>query len=226
MARKRLGEILIEAGIITPEKLQLALKEQQRWGGQLGEIFVKKGMVSEKVLVQALSKQLKFPIVDVSKLTLNTELKNLVPESFASQHCLIPFRKDGKFLDIAMSRPVNIAIMDELRIRTQMNIRPHLAGPSEITKAIQVNYGYGGSMHESRYFQNNEIDFELDTPIPRARTNNDTELREAEIVALQKRLLKLEGLVARDENVIRRLMGLLIKKGVATREEILEAINH
>lgn len=224
MARKRLGEILVDAGVLSQEKLQLALKEQQRWGGQLGEVLVKKQMVSEKVLVQALSKQLKFPIVDVSQVKIDSTLKTLVPENVASQHCLLPFRKDGNFLDLAMSRPVDMAVMDELRIRTQLNIRPHLAGPSAIQKAIQANYGYGGSVYDSGFHPSNEIDFELDTPIP--PTKRDGVLREAEITALQKRLLKLEGLVARDENVIRRLMGLLIKKGVATREEILSAINH
>jgi type II secretory ATPase GspE/PulE/Tfp pilus assembly ATPase PilB-like protein len=230
MARKRLGEILIDAGILTQEKLMLALKEQQRWGGQLGGILVEKGFLTEKSLIQALSHQLKFPIVSVAGLKIKDELKKLVPENVVKEHNLIPVKSDGKFLDVAMSSPLNVAIIDELRIRTQLNIRPLLAEPSTIEKAIRENYGVSG-IGTGIIHNNNEVTFDFDDDEPENSTQSQSKelsgerLRNAEVLALQQRISKLEGLVARDENVIRKLMGLLIAKGVASREEVLEAIS-
>jgi hypothetical protein len=235
MARKKLGEILIQAGVMDQAGLRAALVEQRRWGGQLGRILVDMKLINEDTLVQALSHQLNFPVVNLDKQAVSPEAIELVPVDLADQHRLIPFNLEGKFLDVAMSDPTNLGIIDELRIRTQLNVRPYLAGPHMIERALARYYKRGRGMLGLGGPSYGAVDaIELDrgdgaarvagaaAPPPRHAT--PTGERDAEIFALQERISKLEALVVRDEDVLRKVLGLLVEKGVATREEILERI--
>ena len=248
MARKRIGEILVQAGILDNAGLRAALAEQRRWGGQLGRVLIDMKLVSEEALVRALSHQMNFPTVDLDKLDVADATLELVPGELAEQHSLIPFNLDGKFLDVAMSDPTNLGIIDELRIRTQLNVRPYLAGPKMIERALARCYGIGPVTiaRDIRAAHNRASpgeplaasipSIEFDKPAgnpsgPAAAANpastpasDRADDRDAEIRALQLRISQLEALVSRDEDVLRKLLGLLIEKGVATREEILERI--
>jgi type IV pilus assembly protein PilB len=249
VARRKLGEILIQAGVLDESSLRAALAEQRRWGGHLGRVLIDMHLVSEDVLVQALSHQLNFPVVNLDHRPIPPEILELVPAEMAEQYGLIPYHKEGKFLDVAMIDPTNLGIVDELRIRTQLNVRPYLAGPKALERAIAHYYGRGfgaatgtrgGGMsaglvdfdpsesgrmevirsgvgqHEAPALAGS-VDIGLPKPTQPAG-------RDAEIRALQERISKLEALVARDEDVLRKLLGLLVEKGVASRDEILERI--
>lgn len=239
MSRKRLGEMLMEAGVLSQRQLQSALEEQKRWGGQLGKILVEQRAISESVLVKVLGTQLNFPTVDISGIRISKELTGLVPRNLAEQNNLLPFRRDGQFLDVAMSDPLRTGILDELRIRTKLNVRPYLAGPRSLARAINLAYGVSMDVEivdidqsevfttAGEYYQ----DMLMGDAETRARREpatppgqKTTPEHGAEVAALQQRLARLEALVARNEDVIRKLFGLLINKSVATREEILEAI--
>jgi len=262
MARKRLGEILMQAGVLDQAGLRAALSEQRRWGGHLGRILIDMKMVTEDALVQALSHQLNFPVVNISETDIAPEVLDLVPADLAERYAIIPFNLDGKFLDVAMSDPTNLGVIDELRIRTQLNVRSYLAGPKAIERALARYYGRGHAglpydVSNPRSRQNASAEhfpasvdvIELDTsggrqqapPTPSAsamrargielsqppRHSPETSpgtIRDAEVATLQARIQKLEQLVERDENVLRKLLVMLIEKGVCTREEILERI--
>jgi len=258
MARKKLGEILLAAGVIDAARLRTALMEQQRWGGYLGRILVEMKLVSEEVLVQALSQQLNFPAVNLDQREIPHEVLELVPGEVAEQHSMIPFALQGKFLDVALTDPTNMGIIDELRIRTQLNVRPYLAGPKMIERALANFYGRGqvavSLAMRSRVLEGpgasaagdprvaDAVDvLELDpavgagAPMPiemsaaqrRAQAfalNDSVEASGAAVANLQERLAKLEALIQRDEDVIRKLLSLLVEKGVASREEVLERI--
>ncbi len=220
MSRKRLGEILVDAGVITHRQLEHALYEQRRWGGQVGKILIDEGFVTEDILVRALGKQLNLPVVTLDGAQVDRETLATVSVHLAEQNGVFPFRIQGKFLDVAMSDPMNMGIIDELRIRTRLNVRPHLSGASEIDKAIRLHYKHDTDVGGI------DVDFgvEDDSDILHGRADDLEDMREAEIAALQRRLSALEALVKRDEDVIRKLLGLLADKGVASREEILAAI--
>ncbi len=220
MSRKRLGEILVDAGVINTRQLEHALYEQRRWGGQVGKILIDEGFVSEDILVRALGKQLNLPVVTLEGAKVDRETLATVTVQLAEQHGVFPFRLQGKFLDVAMSDPMNMGIIDELRIRTRLNVRPHLSGATEIDKAIRQHYKHDMDVGGI------DVDFgiEDDSDILHGRPDDLEDMREAEIAALQRRLSALEALVTRDEDVIRKLLGLLADKGVASREEILAAI--
>jgi hypothetical protein len=268
MARKRIGEILMQAGVLNENGLRSALVEQRRWGGQLGRILIEMKLVSEDVLVQALSHQMNFPVVNLEQVEFDPELLDLIPGELAEQHSIIPFKVEGNFLDVAMSDPTNLGIIDELRIRTRLNVRTYLAGPRAIEKAMGRFYGRGlgviseplgdrGPQSMSGAYrvrdQVDVLDLASDKRGPPAIPGTSsaegrlpdsaaqrraqafsmaknsapvaaTVEREAEILSLQERLAKLEALVTRDEDVLRKLLGLLVEKGIASREEILERI--
>lgn len=210
MARKRLGEILIEAGLISEANLQQALIEQRRWGGQIGKVLVEQGFVTEELLVRALAKQLGIPLVSLVEVEVEQRVLDTIGAELAEELGVFPFRFKDRVLDIAMSDPMKMGIIDELQIRTRLSVRAHLAGTQEIQDAIVRCYATA-------------IDVDFTESQETSQASDD--MRGAEIIALQRRLSALEALVARDEDVIRRLLGLLADKGVASREEILAAIS-
>ena len=244
--------MLVEAGVLSEQGLRSALNEQRRWGGTLGHKLVEMKLVSEADLVRVLSLQLSLPTIDLDNLHVAQAVLDLVPPEVASEHNLIPFAQQMKFLDVAMTDPTNLGILDELRIRTQLNIRPYLAGPRMVERALARFYGRGfAAAHRPELAIPVEGADVMDAPsepsvydglrtrprsrhasalAPRATTANveaaTTGLgtRDAEIDALQNRISRLEALLARDEEVLRKLLALLVEKGVATREEILERI--
>lgn len=257
MARKRLGEILLSAGVIDQGKLRAALVEQRRWGGPLGRVMVDMGIVSEEVLVQALSRQLNIPAVSLEGRSISESALDTLPGEICEQYSCLPFNIEGKFLDVAMSDPTNLSIIDELRIRTQLNVRSYLAGPKQIERALARYHGRGPasidgslagvdpSVRSGRFNTADVIDLERNAGNAQpagAREINAAGLRAQgmslykdpesgknitvppEIVNLQERIARLESLLARDEDVIRKLMALLIEKGVATRDEIVERL--
>jgi hypothetical protein len=174
-----------------------------------------------------------------------------------------------KFLDVAMLDPTNLGVIDEIRIRSQLNVRPYMAGPKMIERNIERYYG--ASTRMSAEFEIpivNEIPLKKDReevsmptdvrdglrtfpqraattgsqqafsdltrspaptgPPPLGPSIGPSELpvasRDREIDALQSRISMLEAIVQRDEAVLRKLLSLLIEKGIATREEIIERL--
>lgn len=253
MARKKLGEMLVEAGVISEQALRMALAEQRRWGGTLGRTLIDMKAISEQELVDALSQQLALPTIDLDNLEISPTVLELVPGELAEQYSVVPFAQPMKFLDVAMADPTNIGVIDELRIRTQLNIRPYLAGPKMIERAVATHYrrGFGRmNLRSNAAMQIDTADTFTISPSGDHLRPNPAEIeaarrreglrpspptrpppismpppsRDAEIDALQERISKLEALVERDEEVLRKLLALLVEKGVATREEILERI--
>src|SRR5688572_26589812 len=124
--RKKLGEILVQAGLLNDSQLRAALTEQRRWGGPLGRILVEMKVISEEAMVQALSMQLNLPGVNLEQKDIDSRVLDLVPGELAEQLSIVPFGAQGKFLDVAMVDPTNIAAIDTLRTKTRMNVRPYL----------------------------------------------------------------------------------------------------
>lgn len=276
MARKRIGEILIEAGIIDEDHLRAALVEQRRKGGPIGRALVELKLVAEETLVAALSRQLAVPVVDLDALEVPQAVVDLVPGEWAEAHGLVPFAQPMKFLDVAMSDPNNLRVLDELRVRTNLNIRAHLAGPKAIERALGRYYGRGlgrGSVNPRRRdtldVPRADDEMELVSPydptasrsVPTVGNPPSTANRArispssvppyaagaaaapapapgpaapgpaprgptyADMADLQERIAALEALVRRDEEVLKKLMGLLIEKGVATRDELVARLS-
>lgn len=144
-----LGKILLEREIITSEQLDAALKEQQRNPAFLGSILIRLGFIAEDKLFPILSEQLGVPYVKIKNLKIDREILEKVPARFASHYKLIPIRLEGKTLTVAVIDPLNLHILDDLRLLLGYEIKPVLAGETDIVDGIRRNYGIGASTIEA-----------------------------------------------------------------------------
>lgn len=144
--RKKLGEVLREAGLIDELQLESALSHQRTFGGQLGRILIDSGFLGEQQLVETLSRMLGVPRVELSGRTVSTELLALVPLDFAEKFHTVPValraEAKGDHLFVAMSDPTNLEAVDTLQFRTGKRVVPMIATESDVEGAIRRWY-YG-----------------------------------------------------------------------------------
>jgi len=138
--RGRLGELLIDAGVITPEQLAEALDKQRDSGELIGQILISMGYASEPAVLEALGKQLGLPVVTLSEHTVDPVALGKVPSEFAMRHQLIPLRSEDHTLTVAMANPLDVHPLDDLRLVTGCEIKPAIASPAEIKRAIEQFY--------------------------------------------------------------------------------------
>ncbi|EHM09894.1 LOW QUALITY PROTEIN: type II secretory pathway, ATPase PulE/Tfp pilus assembly pathway, ATPase PilB [Thermanaerovibrio velox DSM 12556] len=146
----RLGDILIQAGVLTESTLNAALKEQKVSSMRLGEILVKNGWVSEKHLAEALSRQLKVPLVSLARYKPTPEVLKVVPESMARRLEVVPLSllDNGKLL-VATADPLNVVALDELKMVTGREIELSIAMVSEIRRAFEQFYRVHTTLEEA-----------------------------------------------------------------------------
>lgn len=138
---KRLGEMLVLNSFITREQLNEALEEQKKSGLKLGQILIEKGFITEKQLLEFLSKQFSIKFIELSNLDLSPDIVSLIPESIARRYNLIAIKKDQNLLSVAMIDPLNIVVLDELKLMTGFNIEPIFSLEDDISSAIEKYYG-------------------------------------------------------------------------------------
>lgn len=139
--RKRLGELLLEAGKIKPEDLSKALSEQRKYGEKLGRVLVKMGLLTEREIIETLSTQLRVPIVNLDKLDIDPEVIKIVPPEIATAYMIIPIGRNLNVLKVATSDPLDITGIDEVSRVTKAELQIFLATESEIKRALQKYYG-------------------------------------------------------------------------------------
>lgn len=152
MARKinkRLGELLTEANILSPEQLSEALSHaRSQPGKRLGSILVEKGYISETKLQGFLSEQLRVPIVDLKKTPPDATLASLVPSSLIRKHRSLPFSKQGDILTVVTTDPLNIFAVDDFEELTGLEVKLALASDTDIETLMQSRYGVDEGMTE------------------------------------------------------------------------------
>jgi len=132
---------MVDIGIITAEQLEKALKIQQDSGGSLGEILISEGFITEDVFIAFLGKKSDISYVALSEYgSIDPKAIEKVSESLARRKNLIPLRIDGNTLTVAISDPMDIFAIDELKATTGMKIDIVLAVKDDIKKAIEENY--------------------------------------------------------------------------------------
>ena len=145
---KKIGEILIEQGLITQTQLNEALQEQKLTGEKLGEILIKKGLISQEELERCLTKQRGIAQFDLSNYIIELAVVKLIPEEFAQKYKLVPVFLVENTLTVAMSDPSNVFIIDELQRITKLIIEPVMAPELEIKKALDQYYGGSSTLQE------------------------------------------------------------------------------
>lgn len=140
--RKLIGEYLLEKGVITAAQLKKAVEEGKRTNRKIGEILIRQGFAGEQDIAQALSEQLGFTFVDLLTYQIEAEAVQLIPADAVSRLKAIPIFKVGNSLSVAMTNPLDVETIDELSsLSGGLRIKPVLATPTGIKKAIEKYYG-------------------------------------------------------------------------------------
>lgn len=138
---ERLGDLLVQEGLLTKESLAKALQEQAGTPGQrLGLTIVKMGLVPETAVVRMLARQFRMPAVDLSRFEVDTRLLKLIPAELASKHTVLPLKRDGRSLTVAIADPTSMSVIDDLKFITRYDIIPVLAGEYSMRSAIEKHY--------------------------------------------------------------------------------------
>ena len=138
--KKKLGEILKEAGLIDDFQLQTALSHQRNWGGKLGSILVEMEFVREEDLARVIAEKMGIPYVDLFDPEIPAASLSLIKVDVAKKYGVVPVRKEGSSIVIAMSDPLDMEAIDDLRFSTGLMVKPALALESEIKDAIGKYY--------------------------------------------------------------------------------------
>ncbi|MDM8545009.1 GspE/PulE family protein [Candidatus Venteria ishoeyi] len=164
-AHRKLGELLVEASIISQDQLKIALTDQKRNYQQLGKILVDLGFVSETVLRDFLSASYQQESIDLSQIVLDNEAIQMVPQSIAQRHTLLPVNYDAQknLLVVAMADTFNVIALDQLtaHLGNQIEVRPVLSSERVLLEAIDTAYGFDlsldGILHE---IETGEVDYQ------------------------------------------------------------------
>ena len=141
MAKRKIGEILIERGLITDNELDFALDMQKLSHEKLGEVLINNKITTPEDIAKALASQLDVEYVDLNKKNISGEMARVVRRNTAKQHHLIPLQKQGDVLYVAMEDPLNYYGMDEVRKATNLRVIPFIATKAAIEHAINSLYG-------------------------------------------------------------------------------------
>lgn len=183
---KRLGDLLIEVGLLTREQLDEALKIQRTTGKKLGEVLNDEKIVSEKQIIEALEFQLGVPHIDITKVSIDAECVKLIDETLAKRYLLIPLFKKGKTLTVAMSDPTNIFAIDDIRMSTGLEINPVIGTKKEIVASIEQYYDTENAKKALEEFEKDETLEEVEA----LNESELTQLNNAPVVKLVNSIIK------------------------------------
>ena len=134
---KKLGDLLVDTGLIDTKTLQQALEKQKVENKKIGQILMDMGKVDDIQIAKALSEQLKIPFVRLKQLKFSKEVIALVPPDMAENYLLIPLKETDKQLIVAMANPLEFYALDDLRFVTQKKIAVAVAPQRDILDALE-----------------------------------------------------------------------------------------
>ena len=137
---ERIGDLLVKEGLITRVQLDKALQEQRQNGTRVGYNLVKLGYVQEIELTKTLARQYKMPAVDLSKFEVDPKIVKLIPADLALKNLVLPLKRDGRTLTVAMADPTNFAVIDDLKFITRYDIFPVIAGEFTLRNTLDKIY--------------------------------------------------------------------------------------
>ncbi|RNF41276.1 type II secretion system protein GspE [Planococcus salinus] len=177
MTRRRLGDILIEQGLLTEDDLKETLQDKKN-DQKLGDALLQRGLITEQQLIETLEVQLGISHVSLFGYPFDPKLFNVVPKEFAKRNLLVPLKREGDKLYIAMTDPMDFITIDDLRLTTGFQIEPAIASKEDIVKTL------------AKYYEDESFD-ELLGELPQVTEEQQDELTDldAPIVRLVNQIL-------------------------------------
>ena len=149
----RIGQILIDSGVVTDEQLEEALVKQKSTKKRIADILVEDGVITEQQVCKALEKQLFIPYLDLDTVQIDTEqLGKIIPENLAQQYMVIPVSLDGRFLTVAIADPLNYKALNDIAIYTKLKIKPVIAEQTKISGKIREIYAAQKAYDDAKEF--------------------------------------------------------------------------
>ncbi len=222
--RKKLGDLLKEAGLIDDFQLEAALSHQRNWGGKLGAIIVELEFAREEEIARVIAEKLHISYENLFEPEIAPDIVEIIKPDIAKKFGVMPVRKEGKSLVLAMSDPMDIDTMDNIRFNTGMTIKPVLSMASEIKDAIR------------KYYDNEPVT-RKDVPAFReaAKAQGKMEIvREIPDISTveynqqfqqQQELQQLRQDVANQKTILDALTSLLIERGLILRNDLAKIID-
>ncbi|RWZ59929.1 type II/IV secretion system protein [Halobacillus fulvus] len=153
--RKRLGDILKEANLVSEHQIEETL-EMKKDGQKLGDALLERGLITEQQLIEVLEFQLGFPHVSLYRYPVDTSLLNIVSKEFATRNMVMPLKKEDNELTLAMNDPMDYYTIDDLEMATGLQILPVIAAKEEIS--LTINKYYNTSQNDERQLEDEDSD--------------------------------------------------------------------
>ncbi|MDA8307416.1 MAG: type IV-A pilus assembly ATPase PilB [Deltaproteobacteria bacterium] len=189
---KKIGELLVQEGLVTTDQLNRALDEQRHSGERLGAALVKHGVIDENTLCEFIARQFNCPQVSLSRLTVRKEIAGLIPLDIMHKYQAVPFGLMGNTLHVAMPDPGNLFIIDDIRFLTRKNIQIHVASDSVIKQVIGTFFTEDDSLEDILGTLKDEVDVDL------VQASDEMDLSTLENAAEQAPVVKLVNLILMD----------------------------
>jgi hypothetical protein len=227
--------VLLEQGAITKEQLENALALQQKTKQKLGELLLEQGILSEELFLKALSEALHTQALTFAQLKPDPAALKLLKPAFCSQHQVFPlgFESQGgrRRLVVALADPLNLRLLEETAFLAGMAISPRLAGPTGIRRAIAEHYHGVRATGESGEFvilrgagSAMDANQQLGPPIDLDLADSEGAIIPESPAAASPPSPESGEKLATLERRIMALAALMVKRGLLTREEVLEAL--
>jgi len=187
-ARKKLGEILVEGGLLTQKQLEEALPFQKKSNLKLGQFLVREGIVSESQIVDLVSNQLRLEKYRPDKYTVDVDLANLLPADIAHKYQAAPLQKNGLLLTIAMMDPLDINGLDAIEVYTNCEVEAIICTESHLNQLLNSLYGsyagIGGVLEDME-------EMEIDKTTEKAHATEDVEVSSLQGMAEEAPVVRL-----------------------------------
>lgn len=190
--KKRLGDLLVDAGVITQNQLMqaLGLQKTEKKGMRLGVVLIDMGFTNEKQIMEALQRQLGIAGIDLSNIRIPEDVTKLLEESVLRKYNMMPFGfsdKNPNLLKVAMSDPLDIRAMDDISIITGLQIESYVAMPSDIAAAIDRYYGNAEALRVAEQYTRER---EEQTREKTVETAEESSVQQAPIVKLLAQIIE------------------------------------
>ena len=189
VAIERIGDLLVREGLITREQLARALEEQRQNGTRVGYNLIKLGFIEENELTKMLARQYKMPAIDLARFEVDPKIAKMIPTDLAVKNLVIPLKRDGRTLTIAMADPTNLGVLDDLKFITRYDIFPVIAGEFTLRNVIEKIYGTQDEQRLQTLM--NEIEVESDIEVIEEHDDDATaaDIDDAPVVKLINAIL-------------------------------------
>ncbi|MDF1493366.1 GspE/PulE family protein [Caproiciproducens sp. CPB-2] len=158
----KLGQILINSGVLTEEQLQQALERQKGTNVRLGRILIDNRFLTEMQIIRSLEKQLSIPYLDLSSVSVDPSLSSLVPEELARSNLIVPISRSGSILTVAVADPLDYNGINDIGIYTKLKMNPVIAEREKLETKIRELYTTQKAFAAARELSTAQPDIPLD----------------------------------------------------------------